>query len=116
MNQEKSSVRIQTEKLNILRGEFGYLNAQNIKNEKENEALIHKLAALTLKMQDMEEIMRLKDDKIDEFASLQNLQDTLIEEVDNLKANRELLFKTLEDKNYEIGRLKISSKYHKLRV
>ena len=108
MNQEKNSVKIQTQKLNILRGEFGYLNAQNIKNEKENENLIHKLATLTLKMQEMEELMRLKDDKIDELVSLQNLRDTLVVEVDNLKSNRELLFKTLKDKNEEIERLKVS--------
>ena len=101
-------MRIQTEKLNILRGEFGYLNAQNIKNEKENEALIHKLATLTLKMQEIEELIRSKDDKIEELVSLQNLRDSLMEEVDNLKANKELLIKTLEDKDEEVIRLRLS--------
>ena len=101
-------MKIQTEKLNILRGEFGYLNAQNIKNEKENEALIHKLATMTLKMEEIEESILLKDDKIEELVSLQNLKDTLMEEVDNLKANKKFLTKTLEDKDIEVGRLRLS--------
>ena len=98
-------MKIQTEKLNILRGEFGYLNAQNIKNEKENEALIHKLATMTLKMEEIEESIIFKDDKIEELLSFQNLKDTLMEEVDNLKANKKILTKTLEDKDIEVGRL-----------
>jgi len=64
LEQEKNSVRIQTEKLNILRQEYAYLNAKSITTEKENEALIHKLATLTLKMQEIEEMIREKRRKI----------------------------------------------------
>lgn len=49
-------MRTQTEKLNILRREFAFLNARNITTEKENEALIHKLATITMKMQEIEEM------------------------------------------------------------
>lgn len=53
---ERNSVKTQTEKLNILRKEFAFLNAKNITTEKENEALIHKLATITMKMQEIEEM------------------------------------------------------------
>ena len=55
LQSEKNSVRTQTEKLNILRKEFAFMNVKSVTNEKENEALIHKLATITMKMQEIED-------------------------------------------------------------
>jgi kinesin family protein 5 len=106
LEQEKNSVRIQTEKLNILRQEYAYLNAKSITTEKENEALIHKLATLTLKMQEFEETMREKEEKLEELPTLQDLRDTLMVEVDELKKNKDYMLKQLDEKNEEIERLR----------
>jgi len=106
LEQEKNSVRIQTEKLNILRQEYAYLNAKSITTEKENEALIHKLATLTLKMQEIEEMIREKEERLEELPTLQDLRDTLMVEADELRKSKEHLQKQLDERNEEIDRLR----------
>ncbi len=93
---EQSNVQVQTEKLNILKQEFELVNAKIMTSEKENEALIHKLASLTLKMQEFEELFNDKQAQLDAVISL---RDALMAENDELRAsNRFLSQNQQEDK------------------
>jgi hypothetical protein len=98
---ERNNVRTQTEKVNILRKEFAFMNAKVITLEKENEALIHKLATLTLRMQEIEEIHRAKEDNIDGLLAL---KETLIAENEELKRSKEQLLRVLKEKEDEMDR------------
>lgn len=96
---ERNNVKSQTEKLNGLKKDFTLLNAKSLTQEKENEALIHKLAELTMSLQGNEELVKEKDDKIEQ---LEELKQTFIAEIDSLKQSKNNLIQTLEEKNREI--------------
>ena len=99
---ESGNVRIQTEKLNILRKEFALLNAKAITQEEENEQLIHKMAGLTMKSQEFEELMREKDEKIEQ---LEQIKLTHLSEIDGLKGSKEHLLQMISEKNKEIEKI-----------
>ena len=99
---ESGNVRIQTEKLNILRKEFALLNAKAITQEEENEQLIHKMAGLTMKSQEFEELMREKDEKIEQ---LEQIKLTHLSEIDGLKGSKEHLLQMITEKNKEIEKI-----------
>lgn len=96
---ERNNVKSQTEKLNGLKKDFTLLNAKSLTQEKENEALIHKLAELTMSLQTNEELVKEKDDKIEQ---LEELKQTFIVEIDSLKQSKNNLIQTLEEKNREL--------------
>jgi len=96
---ERNNVKAQTEKLNGLRKEFTLLNAKSLTQEKENEALIHKLAELTMSLQSNEETLKEKDDKIEE---LETLKITFISEIEGLKESKDHLIQIIDEKNKEI--------------
>jgi len=101
---ESGNVRIQTEKLNILRKEFALLNAKAITQEEENEQLIHRMAGLTLKSQEFEDILREKDEKIEK---LEQIKLTHLSEIDGLKGSKEHLLGLIQEKNKEIEKIEI---------
>jgi len=96
---ERNNVKAQTEKLNGLRKEFTLLNAKSLTQEKENEALIHKLAELTMSLQSNEELLKEKDDKIEQ---LETLKQTYMTEIEGIKESKEHLIHVIEEKNKEI--------------
>ena len=51
-------MKIQTEKLNLLKKEYYVLNTNCIKLEKENEGIYNNLANVTLKLRENEEIIK----------------------------------------------------------
>ncbi len=61
---ERNNVKTQTEKLNNLRKEFTLLNSKSITQERENEALIHKIAELTVQIHAFDESSKDKVFKI----------------------------------------------------
>ena len=87
---------MQTQKLDILREEFELVNAKVMTSEKENEALIHKLASLTLKLQEEEENSMDKDLKLE---VLQSLKDALLAENEELKTSNKYLVQCIEEQN-----------------
>lgn len=99
LEHERNNVKTQTEKLNTLRKDFSLLNAKSLTQEKENEALIHKLAELTMSLQSNEEILKEKDDKIEQLDALKQ---AFITEIDSLKESKNHLIVTLEEKNKEL--------------
>ena len=96
---ERNNVKAQTEKLYGLRKDFTLLNAKSLTQEKENEALIHKLAELTMSLQTNEELLKEKDDKIEQ---LETLKSTYISEIEGLKNSKEHLLHIIEEKNKEL--------------
>ncbi len=77
------------------------MNARVITLEKENEALIHKLATLTLKMQERDEISKQKDDNLEGLLAL---RETLIAENEELKRSKEQAIRMLKEKEEEYER------------
>lgn len=76
--------------------------------EKENEALIVKVANLTMRLAHAKEIFLEKDNKI---ISLEALQETFSHENEELKNFKETLLKKIQEKDEEIERI---SKLNKL--
>ena len=103
---ESGNVRIQTEKLNLLRKEFALLNAKAITQEEENEQLIHKLTALTIKSSEFDEVLKEKDEKIEQ---LEQLKVSYTSELEALKNSKEHLFLMIQEKNKEIEKIENSS-------
>ena len=99
LENERNNVKAQTEKLNGLRKEFTLLNAKSLTQEKENEALIHKLAELTMALQSNEELLKEKDDKIEQ---LETLKQTYMIEIQGIKDSKEHLIHVIEEKNKEL--------------
>jgi len=93
---EQHNVETQTEKLNILKEEFELVNAKVMTSEKENEALIHKLASLTLKMQELEEAYNDKETQLEVVLSL---KDALIAENEELRASNQYLIQHAQEGN-----------------
>jgi len=93
LEQERNNVRTQTEKVNMLRREFAAYNLKLNNQERENEALITKLATLSVTINELEERFKAKET---EFNYLQELKDTLMQENENLKKIQEDL---AEEKN-----------------
>jgi len=90
---EQNNVQTQTEKLNILKEEFELANAKVMTSEKENEALILKLATLTLRMQELEENYIDQETQLEVVTSL---KEALIAENEELRTNNQYLMQTLE--------------------
>ena len=64
MEEERNSVKTQTERLNNLRKEFTLLNSKSITHERENETLIHKIAEMTVQIHAYDESSK---DKVKHF-------------------------------------------------
>jgi len=90
---EQNNVQTQTEKLNILKEEFELANAKVMTSEKENEALILKLATLTLRMQELEENFIDQETQLEVVTSL---KEALIAENEELRTNNQYLMQSLE--------------------
>ena len=99
---ESGNVRIQTEKLNLLRKEFALLNAKAITQEEENEQLIHKLTSFTMKSQEFDEMIKEKEEKIEQ---LEQLKMTHLSEIEGLKNSKDHLMQMIQDKNKEIEKI-----------
>lgn len=84
------------------------MNAKVITLEKENEALIHKLATLTLRMQEIEETHRQKEDNLEGLFAL---KETLIAENEELKRSKEQLLRILKEKDEEMERTERIQKF-----
>lgn len=95
---ERNNVITQTEKLNILQEEFELVNAKLITSEKENEALIQKLASITMEAQEQEENEENKDTKL---QVLMSLKDALIAENEELRASNQYLLQRLENRDQD---------------
>jgi len=96
---ERLTLGKQTEKVKILKKDLTEANTKMVMVEKENEALINKLATLTLKMQELEEKFRDKEMKLE---ILQLLKDILMTENEELKKSRKYLLHDLMEENNEI--------------
>ena len=96
------SVAKQAETIKTFKLDLSEANNRIIALEKENEALITKLATQALKMQDLEEKFRDKEMKLE---ILQLLKDILMTENEELKKSRKAFLKDLDDENKEIMRL-----------
>lgn len=99
LEMERNNVKSQTEKVNALRKEFTLLNAKSLIQEKENEALIRKLAEITISFQSNEELLKEKDDRIEQLDSLRI---TYINEIEGLKESKEHLLQIIDEKNKEL--------------
>ena len=95
---ERNNVITQTEKLNILQEEFELVNAKLITSEKENEALIQRLASITLEAQEQEENEENKDTKL---QVLMSLKDALIAENEELRVSNQYLLLRLENRDQD---------------
>jgi kinesin family member 5 len=102
---EKENVRTQTEKINILRKEFAYMNAKVITTEKENENLIQKVADLTLKKQEIQETLLEKDMKIQALIELRN---NLMAENEELKRSKEQYTSQLDSTGLEENSIRVN--------
>lgn len=102
LEMEGGNVRIQTEKLNLLRKEFALLNAKAITQEEENEQLIHKLTAFTLKSQEYDEQLKEKEEKIEQLVQMKY---THLSEIEGLKNSKEHLMQMIQEKNKEIEKI-----------
>ena len=99
---ERLSLSKQSEKVNFLKKDLAENNNKMLMIEKENEALINKLATLTLKMQELEEKFRDKEMKLE---ILQLLKDILMTENEELKKSRKVFLNDLDEENNEIIKL-----------
>jgi len=99
---ERMSLSKQSEKVNLLKRDLSENNNKMVMIEKENEALINKLASLTLKMQELEEKFRDKEMKLE---ILQLLKDILMTENEELKKSRKSFLNDLDEENHEIMKL-----------
>lgn len=99
---ERLSLSKQTEKVKLLKKDLTENNTKMMLIEKENEALINKLATMTLKTQELEEKFRDKEMKLE---ILQLLKDVLMTENEELKKSRQLFLNDLDEENNEIMRI-----------
>lgn len=99
---ERMSVAKQVETIKAFKLDLTEANNRILALEKENEALITKLATQAFKMQDLEEKFRDKEMKLE---ILQLLKDILMTENEELKKSRKAFLKDLDDENKEIMRL-----------
>ena len=99
---ERLSLGKQTEKVKLLKKDLTENNTKMMMIEKENEALINKLATMTLKTQELEEKFRDKEMKLE---ILQLLKDVLMTENEELKKSRQLFLNDLDEENNEIMRI-----------
>jgi chromosome segregation ATPase len=105
---ERSNVRIQTEKLNILRKEFTMLNEKLLIAEQENEAMLSKLTSLTLQQKDLDKLLQERE------FSIQNLKaekEELINAHTELTKTVDQLAKKLDEKEQEFERVYKVSKF-----
>jgi len=107
LDAEKSNVRVQTEKLNILRKEFTLLNEKLMLAEQENETMLNKLTSLTLKNKEFDELLQEKDNTI---QRMQTDYEALLAQNNELKLSVENLNKKIEEMNQEIDRFQKVSK------
>jgi len=80
--------------VNILRKEFNFINAKLLTAEKENEALIHKLATFHLKQQEAEDKYSDVDSKIEELISA---RESLLTENEELKRSKDHLLRQVKE-------------------
>jgi len=99
---ERLSLGKQTEKVKLLKKDLTENNTKMMMVEKENEALINKLATMTLKTQELEEKFRDKEMKLE---ILQLLKDVLMTENEELKKSRQIFLNDLDEENNEIMRI-----------
>jgi len=93
LEQERNNVRTQTGKVNMLRKEFAALALSLDNQGRENEALITKLATLSVTINELEERFKAKEE---EFSCLQELKDTLMQDNESLRKIQEDL---MEERN-----------------
>ena len=96
---ERLTLGKQTEKVKLFKKDLLEANTKMVMVEKENEALINKLATLTLKMQELEEKFRDKEMKLE---ILQLLKDILMTENEELKKSRKYFLHDLIEENSEL--------------
>lgn len=90
----------------MLRKEFALLNAKAITQEEENEQLIQKLTALTMKSEEVNDFLKDKDEKI---FQLEQIKLAHLSELDALKSTKEHLMQIIQEKNKEIEKIEVSN-------